>query len=120
MEGPAGGPGHLGVRRRGPPSFNVNADFHLEPTSPGLQDAHTHKITDFFSFYTLPSTIIGNAKHSTLEAAYLFYYATDVAFIDGAEEDGRLRKRLQELVGDALIVADQVRAIIVPSDPPSV
>lgn len=60
--------------------------------------------------YTLPSTIIGNTKHSTLEAAYLFYYATDVAFTPGAEEDGRLKKRLQELVEDALIIADQVNA----------
>jgi len=40
----------------------------------------------------------------------LFYYATEVAFIDGAEEDGRLKKRLQDLVGDALIVAEQVRS----------
>jgi Myristoyl-CoA:protein N-myristoyltransferase, C-terminal domain len=47
-------------------------------------------------------------KHSTLEAAYLFYYASDIVFSLGAEEDGRLKKRLQELVEDALIVADQV------------
>lgn len=47
-------------------------------------------------------------KYNLLEAAYMYYYATDVAFIDGAEEDGRLKKRLQELIGDALVIADQV------------
>lgn len=38
------------------------------------------KITDMFSFYSLPSTILDNSKHETLNAAYLFYYATDVGF----------------------------------------
>ncbi|KZO97861.1 N-myristoyl transferase [Calocera viscosa TUFC12733] len=57
------------------------------------------KITDFFSFYTLPSSVIGNTKgHKMLEAAYLFYYATDAPEPD-------LKKRLYELVGDALIIA---------------
>jgi glycylpeptide N-tetradecanoyltransferase len=73
------------------------------------QNPQSHKITDFFSFYSLPSTIINNPKHNLLEAAYLFYYGTDVAFEAGAEEDGRLKKRVQEVVGDALIVADQAK-----------
>lgn len=47
-------------------------------------------------------------KHDTVEAAYLFYYATDVAFQEGAEEDGRVKKRLNELIGDALIIAGLV------------
>jgi glycylpeptide N-tetradecanoyltransferase len=42
-----------------------------------------------------------------LEAAYLFYYATEVSFEPQAETSGRLRKRLQELIADALVVADQ-------------
>lgn len=74
---------------------------------PFLKHPETHKITDFFSFYSLPSTIIKNPDHKVLEAAYLFYYATDIAFQENAEEDGRLKKRLQHLVGDALIIADQ-------------
>ncbi|EFC44410.1 glycylpeptide N-tetradecanoyltransferase 2, partial [Naegleria gruberi] len=32
------------------------------------------KIIDFISFYSLPSTIIGNPKHQVLRAAYLFFY----------------------------------------------
>ncbi|PKI82570.1 glycylpeptide N-tetradecanoyltransferase [Malassezia vespertilionis] len=36
------------------------------------------RITDFFSFYSLPSSILDHAEADTLEAAYLFYYATDV------------------------------------------
>lgn len=38
------------------------------------------RITDFFSFYALESTVIGNDKHDTIRAAYLFYYATEAAF----------------------------------------
>lgn len=29
-------------------------------------------VTDVLSFYTLPSTVIGNPKHSSLKAAYSF------------------------------------------------
>lgn len=47
-------------------------------------------------------------KHDVVEAAYLFYYATDVALQEGAEEDGRVKKRLNELIGDALIIAGLV------------
>ncbi|WFD32865.1 glycylpeptide N-tetradecanoyltransferase [Malassezia sp. CBS 17886] len=39
------------------------------------------RITDMASFYSLPSTVLdGSTEHSTLEAAYLFYYATDAAW----------------------------------------
>ncbi|GJJ12605.1 hypothetical protein Clacol_006848 [Clathrus columnatus] len=74
-----------------------------------VENPQTKRITDFFSFYTLPSTIIGNSKHGVLEAAYLFYYATDVAFLPNAEEDGRLKARLLELMQDALVIADQAK-----------
>ena len=33
------------------------------------------RITDFFSFYNLPSTVINHPVHKTLRAAYCFYYA---------------------------------------------
>ncbi|CCF60763.1 hypothetical protein KAFR_0L01530 [Kazachstania africana CBS 2517] len=67
------------------------------------------KITDFFSFYSLPFSILGNAKHDQVEIAYLYYYATDADF----EYNDRFSKeatevskqRLTELVGDALILA---------------
>ncbi|EIN07254.1 N-myristoyl transferase [Punctularia strigosozonata HHB-11173 SS5] len=74
-----------------------------------VENPETHKITDFFSFYFLPSTIIDNPKHNLLEVAYLFYYATDVAFLPDGDSGGRLKKRLNELVGDALIIADQAK-----------
>ncbi|KZT56406.1 N-myristoyl transferase [Calocera cornea HHB12733] len=61
------------------------------------------KITDFFSFYTLPSSVIGNTKgHKMLEAAYLFYYATDAP-------EANMKKRLYELIGDALIIAKDAK-----------
>ncbi|KAH9177748.1 N-myristoyl transferase [Lactarius sanguifluus] len=48
------------------------------------QNPETHAITDFFSFYTLPSTI-------------------------NADGLGLLKRRLTELVGDAIILADQAK-----------
>lgn len=38
------------------------------------------RITDMFAFYSLPSSILDSDKHQSLNAAYLFYYATDVVF----------------------------------------
>lgn len=74
-----------------------------------VENPETHKITDFFSFYSLPSTIMNHPKYNVLNAAYLYYYGTNVAFEPGADDDGRLKKRLEELVGDALIIADQAK-----------
>eukprot|EP00922_Rhytidocystis_sp_ex-Travisia-forbesii_P038414 GHVS01057234.1.p1 GENE.GHVS01057234.1~~GHVS01057234.1.p1 ORF type:complete len:445 (-),score=79.00 GHVS01057234.1:24-1358(-) len=52
------------------------------------------KITDMFSFYLLPSSIIGNDKYKILNAAYSYYnVATSVS--------------LKELMSDALVVAKQ-------------
>lgn len=74
------------------------------------QNPETHQITDFFSFYSLPSTIIGHTKHNLLEAAYLFYYATDVAFQTDLDENSTvLKRRLQDLIGDAVIVANEAK-----------
>lgn len=52
---------------------------------------------------------MNHPKYSVLNAAYLYYYASTVAFEPGAEDDDRLTKRLEELVGDALIIADQAK-----------
>ncbi len=73
------------------------------------QNKDTHKITDYFSFYSLPSTVLGNNKYPVLEAAYLNYYATDVALGENADESGALKERLQALIGDALIVANNAK-----------
>jgi glycylpeptide N-tetradecanoyltransferase len=57
----------------------------------------------------LPSTIVSNLRHNVLEAAYLYYYATDTAFVEKADEQGLLKRRLTELIGDAVILADQAK-----------
>jgi glycylpeptide N-tetradecanoyltransferase len=44
-----------------------------------------------------------------LEAAYLFYYASDVAFAGDSGADNKLKKRLETLIGDALIIANQAK-----------
>lgn len=38
-------------------------------------DPDTDEIIDFFSFYSIPSTVLNNPKYKTIEVAYLFYYS---------------------------------------------
>ena len=59
----------------------------------GLQ--HEGKITEFVSFYTLPSTVMHHSAYKSLWAAYSFYnVCTRVSWVD--------------LMQDALIVAKNV------------
>ncbi|XP_017979095.1 PREDICTED: glycylpeptide N-tetradecanoyltransferase 1 [Theobroma cacao] len=59
-----------------------------------VESSETHEITDFCSFYTLPSLILGNQNHSTLKAAYSYYNIST-------------KTPLLQLMNDALIVAKQ-------------
>ncbi|KAG8891204.1 glycylpeptide N-tetradecanoyltransferase, partial [Tulasnella sp. 403] len=77
-----------------------------------VEDPTTHQITDFFSFYSLPSSVMKNPKHTLLEAAYMFYYATDVVLTHPDDNDA-LKKRLTVLIGDLLIVANQAKFDVV-------
>ncbi|KNA04553.1 hypothetical protein SOVF_198630 [Spinacia oleracea] len=52
----------------------------------------THEITDFCSFYTLPSTILGHPNYTTLKAAYSYYNVAT-------------KTPLLQLMNDALIIA---------------
>ncbi|CAN4098530.1 unnamed protein product [Withania somnifera] len=57
-----------------------------------VESPKSHEITDFCSFYTLPSSILGNQNYSTLKAAYSYYnVSTQTPWI--------------QLMNDALIVA---------------
>jgi glycylpeptide N-tetradecanoyltransferase len=38
-----------------------------------VENPDNHKVTDFFSFYTLCSSVMGNPKYNSLKAAYSFY-----------------------------------------------
>ena len=40
------------------------------------------------SFYTLPSTVIGNPKHSSLKAAYSFYNVARTVELKDLMQDG--------------------------------
>eukprot|EP01105_Mastigella_eilhardi_P006100 TRINITY_DN1770_c0_g1_i1.p1 TRINITY_DN1770_c0_g1~~TRINITY_DN1770_c0_g1_i1.p1 ORF type:complete len:534 (+),score=188.15 TRINITY_DN1770_c0_g1_i1:32-1603(+) len=57
-----------------------------------VEDPKTKKLTGLASFYTLPSSILGNPKYHTLRAAYSFY---------NFNENGTLK----DLMSDALILA---------------
>jgi glycylpeptide N-tetradecanoyltransferase len=74
-----------------------------------VEDPQSKKVTDFFSFYNLESTVIGNKKHSVIKAAYLFYYATEVAF---ENDQAKLKTRLNALIKDALILSKKVSVCI--------
>jgi len=73
-----------------------------------VENPESHLITDFFTFYSLPSTVMRSPKHGLLEAAYLYYYASDAGFGSHGRED-RLQPRLQGLIGEALIIAQKAR-----------
>ncbi|KAL3426860.1 Glycylpeptide N-tetradecanoyltransferase [Phlyctema vagabunda] len=75
-----------------------------------VEDAETKELTDFFSFYLLESTVIGNAKHDNVRAAYLFYYASTVGLTTTPPaENAALRTRLNALTNDALILAKKYK-----------
>ncbi|KAF2141005.1 uncharacterized protein K452DRAFT_251873 [Aplosporella prunicola CBS 121167] len=67
-----------------------------------VEDPASNKVTDFFSFYSLESTVIRDRANRVVKAAYLYYYATETAF-EG--EDKKLKARLNALMKDALILA---------------
>lgn len=71
-----------------------------------VEDSKTGRLTDFFSFYALNSTVIDNSKHEQVRAAYLFYYATETAF---TQSQSVLQTQLRTLMKDALIIARDVR-----------
>ncbi|CED82593.1 n-myristoyl transferase [Phaffia rhodozyma] len=85
-----------------------------------VENPETHQITDVMSFYSLPSTVIKSTQYPILNAAYTFYYATDVAFASASSpaegssssaivsrSDRRdvLADRLKALMGDLLTEA---------------
>lgn len=59
------------------------------------------RITDFFSYYLLPFSVLNHASHTELGIAYLYYYASESA--EGEFAD--YQKRLNSLINDALITA---------------
>lgn len=66
------------------------------------------KITDFFSFFVLESSVIKSPKHSAIRAGYLFYYATEAGLTTPVDKPA-LKKRLNALMGDALILAKRYK-----------
>ncbi|RSH79232.1 glycylpeptide N-tetradecanoyltransferase [Apiotrichum porosum] len=76
-----------------------------------VEDPTTHEITDMVSFYCLPSTIMQHPKHDVLNAAYMYYYASDVVFsAGGSGEDSdqhkvKVEERLNALIRDLMVMA---------------
>lgn len=72
-----------------------------------MQDGNK-KITDFFSFYCVESSVIGNAKHDVVRVAYLFYYASEAGLTQPFNQEV-LKTRLNALINDALILAKRAK-----------
>lgn len=69
-------------------------------TLPSLLSSHQNangEVTDFLSFYTLPSTIMNHPTHKSLKAAYSFYNV-------------HTQTPLLDLMSDALVLAKMVRS----------
>ncbi|KAG7378684.1 glycylpeptide N-tetradecanoyltransferase [Phytophthora pseudosyringae] len=74
-----------------------------------VENPETHKITDFTSFYHLPSTVIGHEKHSKLNAAYSFYnVATSVPLTDLMHDTLVMAKKEDFDVFNALSLMDNM------------
>lgn len=75
-----------------------------------VEDASSGKITDFVSFYCLESTVIRDQGkgNRVVRAAYLYYYATEVAFTGDQKE---LKVRLNALMKDVLTLAKKVSSL---------
>lgn len=79
-------------------TYTVAEFEHFFLTRPGVidsyvvQDPETKKLTDFISFYTLPSSILRHDKHKLLKVAYSFYNVPG-------------KHTLTELMKDALVLA---------------
>jgi glycylpeptide N-tetradecanoyltransferase len=59
-----------------------------------VEDPKTNEITDFFSFYSLPSTVLRHPVHSILNVAYSYYYFNE-------------KNSIHDLTKDALILAKE-------------
>ncbi|KAK7218050.1 hypothetical protein V2G26_006053 [Clonostachys chloroleuca] len=66
------------------------------------------KITDFFSFNCIESSVIRNSRHEVIRVAYLFYYASESALTDTYDRDAH-KTRLNDLIHDALILAKNAK-----------
>ena len=66
------------------PNFNENDVIHWFTPQDGIiyswviQPIASEPITDMFSFYSIPSSVIRHPKHNKLYTAYLFYYYSSV------------------------------------------
>ena len=83
------------------PRFTTAEFKHWMLTQPDVvytyvvEDPETKEITDMVSFYALPSSILGNDKHSLLRAAYCYYLFAN-------------KTKLPDLLNDALILSKRL------------
>jgi len=78
------------------PAFNDDDFVHWFTPRKGIVNSYVvdyqGEITDFISFYTLPSTVMHHPTHKTLKAAYAFYNVP-------------MKTPIEQLMQDALILA---------------
>lgn len=60
-----------------------------------VEDKATGQITDLLSFYSLPSTVLGNPEHNLLRAAYMFYTVPGSVPISHLMQDALILARMK-------------------------
>lgn len=70
------------------------------------------KVTDLCSFYSLPSSILGNDKYKTLRAAYAYWHVPNTVKIEELMQDSLIMaKKLDFDVFNALNVMENADAL---------
>lgn len=80
------------------PTEDVVSSFVVEVHL--INNKELGKITDFVSFYHLPSAVTGSKFHKEIKACYLYYYAPKFL--------GENNERIINLINDALIMAQNL------------
>ncbi|KAI9141023.1 acyl-CoA N-acyltransferase [Paraphysoderma sedebokerense] len=79
-----------------------------------VEDPKTSKITDFISFYNIPSSVMKHPVHNKIDCAYLFYYFVNQNRDNESQDSGKSKdesesntdkESLKALVQNALILA---------------
>lgn len=77
--------------------------------APAVHPVSGSTVTDFISFYHLPSTIIGHEKHKVLSAVYSYYNVPGAALVEGssASAGSAHGHSLETLFTQAMILGKQ-------------
>ena len=72
-----------------------------------IENQETHDVTDFFSFYHLPSSILKHEKHKLLKVAYSYYYVANTVSLEDLYRNALILAKKEDFdVFNALDILD--------------